>query len=124
MMAAGLFVILAMLTSFWSVSLALTVVLAERLNWGDRLSWVVATLPSLVVALIGFTDFLGFLQITGGIIAILAAILMVPGYLSLKRKGRNKNPEWTMGMFGGWVFLAIVILGYIMTAVANVIAME
>lgn len=120
----SLFILLAMLTSFWSVSLALAVVLAERLNWNDRLSWVVATVPSLLVAFIGFTDFLGFLQITGGIIAILAAILMVPAYLSVKRKGRNKNPEWTMGAFGGWIFLALVIIGYVMTAVANVIAME
>lgn len=115
----SIFILLAMLTSFWSVSLALSVVLQERLGWGERLAWVIATVPSLILAFSGLTGFLGFLRFTGGVIAILAAILMVPAYLSTKKRGVNKNPEWTMGVFGHWIFLAIVVIGYILTAVGN-----
>ena len=52
------FVLLAVLTSYWSTSYALAVILKERLGWQYRTSWLAATLPTLVIALSGFTNFL------------------------------------------------------------------
>jgi amino acid permease len=118
------FILLAMLTSFWSISLALAVVLQERLGWGEKLSWAVATLPSLVVALIGFTDFLGFLRLTGGLIAVLVAVIMVPAYLSTKKHGPTTSPAWTMGKWASHVFLAIVIVGYVLVIIGSSVKLE
>lgn len=120
----SVFVLLAMLTSFWSISLALSVVLQERLKWNERLAWLAATVPCLLTGLSGFTDFLGFLRLTGGLIAILVAVIMVPAYLACKRLGVVKEPAWTMGRFGNKGAMALVIVGYIMVLVGNVVKFE
>ena len=120
----SLFVLLAMLTSFWSISLALSVVLRERMQWPEKLCWAVSTLPCLLVALIGFTDFLGFLRLTGGFIAILAAIIMVPAYLGSKKHGLVKEPAWTMGPLGHPVFLSLVIIGFIFVLIGSMVSID
>lgn len=124
MVLGQVFILLAMLTSFWSISLALAVVLQERLGWGEKSSWAVSTLPSLVVALVGFTDFLGFLRLTGGLIAVLVAVIMVPAYLSTKKRGPVKTPAWTMGRWASHVFLAVVIVGYILVIIGSSVTLE
>jgi amino acid permease len=120
----SVFILLAMLTSFWSISLALAVILQERLRWNYKLSWLVATLPCLVVALMGLTDFLGFMRLAAGGIAVLVALLMVPGYLSTKKHGTVKKPAWELGVYGSWVFLALIIIGYVLIVVGSFVPIE
>ena len=44
-MVGSLFTILAMLTTYWSISLALADIVEEQLKLSRRLCWVIATLP-------------------------------------------------------------------------------
>jgi amino acid permease len=118
----SLFILFAMLTSFWAISLALAVVLKERLNWSDRISWLFATLPCLVIALLKLTTFLGYIALAGGIIGVLIAILMIPAYLATRKHGVVKKPAWTMGVWGKGIFLIIVVLGYILMAVGSALS--
>ncbi len=122
--AGGVFVLLAMLTSYWSISFALAVILKERVNWGDRVSWLAATLPTFLIVMTGFTDFLGFMRIAGGSIAILLSILVVPTLRAARRHGDNPDPAWVMGVWGNSFFQAVVIIGFIIMAVGSLVTIE
>jgi len=100
----SLFILLAMLTTYWSVSFALAVVVQERLGWGPRLSWLVATLPSFFIVIVRVSDFLGFMRMAGGAIAVLVAIMIVPLLNATRRHGPISNPAWTMGIWGAPIF--------------------
>ncbi|MDD2442760.1 MAG: aromatic amino acid transport family protein, partial [Eubacteriales bacterium] len=54
----GLFTILAMLTTYWSLSMALGSIVEEQMKWDTRLCWLIATLPSLVLALFNLAGFM------------------------------------------------------------------
>ncbi len=117
----NLFIFLALLTSYWAISFALAVVFNERLKLGDRVSWLCATLPTLVIVVAQFTDFIGFMGIAGSAIALLVAILVVPTMRGARKHGDVKKPEWTLGFFGNTFFQIAVIVGFIITAIGSAI---
>ncbi len=119
-----IFVLLAFLTSFWSISLALADVLHERLRWNDKLCWLLATLPCLLVSFFKLQNFLEYLRLTGGVIGILLVVIMVPAYISVKKKGEVKKPAWSLGYFGGGVFLWIVVIGFLLMAVGSAVPIK
>ena len=121
---SSLFVLLAMLTTYWSVSFALAVVVQERLGWNQRISWLVATLPSFIIVISKATDFLGFMQIAGGTIAILIVIMMIPLYTIVKKKGVVTEPEWQLGFFGKPLFQALVIIAFILMAAGSLVKVD
>ena len=47
------FSLLALATSFWANTLNLRDIVNEQTKWGEKISWLVATLPCLVIALVG-----------------------------------------------------------------------
>lgn len=107
--AGSIFIILAMLTSFWSISLALTDIIRERTNAGSRLSWLLATLPPLLLTFAGWFTFTEFLKIAAGIVALILVFVTVPLYLSAKKSGPVKSPEWTLGRWGHPAVLTILV---------------
>jgi amino acid permease len=119
-----IFVLLAFLTSFWSISLALADVLHERLRWNDKVCWLLATLPCLLVSFFKLQNFLEYLRLTGGVIGILLVVIMVPAYISVKKKGDVKEPAWSLGYFGGGVFLWIVVIGFLLMAVGSAVPIK
>jgi amino acid permease len=120
----SLFILLAMLTSYWSISFALAVILKERLAWGNRLSWLAATLPTFLVVITGLTDFLGFMRIAGGAIALLVAILAVPVLRGARKYGDVRDPEWLMGFWGNTLFQIVVIIGFLVMAVGSIVTID
>jgi len=115
------FVFLAIITSYWSTSYALAIVIEERLNWDYRLCWLAATLPTLVLAMAGITGFLGFMRIAGGLLAVLISIMVIPAYRGSKKYGTNQNPEFRLDLLGRPIFQVIVIIAYIMVVVGSVV---
>jgi amino acid permease len=120
----SIFIILAFLTSFWSISLALADVLRERLRLNDKLAWLLATLPCLLISFFKLGNFLEYLRFTGGVIGILLVVIMIPAYLSVKKKGIVRRPAWSLGFFGKGVFLWIVLIGFLMMAVGSAIPIK
>lgn len=113
----SVFIILAMLTTYWSVSYALVVIIKERLGWTERLSWLAATLPTLGLAMAGMASFLDFMRIVGGGIAVVVALLLVPAFRSFRKHATVR--EWNIGLWGSTIFQILVIAAYILTAVGS-----
>jgi amino acid permease len=124
MYLGSIFIILAFLTSFWSISLALSDVLRERLGWNDKVCWLLATLPCLLISFFKLQNFIEYLRLTGGVIGILLVVIMIPAYRSVKKKGKVKNPAWSLGFFGKGIFLWIVLIGFLMMAVGSAIPIK
>jgi amino acid permease len=120
----SIFIVLAFLTSFWSISLALADVLRERLGLNDKVCWLLATLPCLLVSFFRLQSFLDYLRLTGGVIGILLVVIMIPAYLSVKKKGTVKRPAWSLGFFGKGVFLWIVLIGFLLMAVGSAVPIK
>ena len=114
----GLFTLVAMLTTYWSISLALSDILKEQFpKMSSKICWLIATMPSLIVTLFNVGDFLDFLQIAGGAIAIVIALLFVPCY----RIANKEVPRTILGKCSGTLFQIFVILAYIFMGIGNII---
>jgi amino acid permease len=116
----SVFILFAMLTSYWSVSFALAVVVEERLKISQRQSWLTATIPSFVLVLLSTQGFLDYMTMASGAIALLVAFMVVPLLNSSQRNGAVTDPEWHLGVFGSRVFQLIVIVGFIAMAVGAI----
>ena len=116
-MIGSLFTILAMLTTYWSISLALADIVEEQLRLNRRLCWVIATLPSLLMTFAGMAGFMEFMRLAGGLIAILLAVMGVPAY----RNSRKDPGESMLGAWGGLGMQIAIMIAYVLMAVGNVV---
>ena len=118
----SIFVFLAILTSYWATSYALTTIIVERMGWGYRPSWLLATAPTLILAVSGLTGFLGFMRLAGGAIAVLVALLIIPA-LRTSRQTALKG-SFSAGRWGGFAGQLFVAAAYILAAIGSLIAIE
>ncbi len=115
-LVGGLFTVLAMLTTYWSISLALSGIVREQLRLDERICWLVATLPSLLLAVLNLGGFIDFLELAGGAIAIIVAVMLVPTY----RIARKEIPGGMLGALGDTPVQIMVIVAYLLMAVGSV----
>ena len=113
----GLFTILAMLTTYWSLSLALGSIVEEQTKLNTRLCWLIATLPSLILALFNFASFMEFMRLAGGLISIIIAIMIVPAYLNARREVDGS----ILTRCGGKVTAVAIILAYVLMCIGSVV---
>lgn len=86
LIAGSFFVFLAILSSYWGISYALAIMIKERVGQLPmNICWLLATLPSFILALSQAADFIGFLRLAAGASGFLVALLIVPGMRSAKR---------------------------------------
>jgi amino acid permease len=115
----SVFTILAMLTTYWSISLALSDIIEEQTKWNRRLCWVLATLPSLLLVLFNFSSFLGLMRTAGGLNAILIAALVVPAY----RRCRKENGELLLSKtLGSTPVQILVVAAFVLMAVGSAVS--
>ena len=114
--AGGLFTLLAMLTTYWSLSLALADIVQETTKINSKLSWLIATLPSLILALLNLGGFMSFMRTAGGLISIIIAVMVVPAFINSK-----KAPGESVLKHNGPLVCAIIIIAYIMMGVGSVV---
>lgn len=117
--AGGIFTLLAMITTYWSISLALSGIVREQTGMGEKLCWLLATTPSLLLALFNLGGFLDFLELAGGAIAIIVAVLVVPTY----RNAQKELPSRLLGPLSGNGGQLFVVIGYILMAVGNLVSL-
>ena len=118
----SLLVVAALVTSYWSVSLALADILRERTGISVRLAWLLATLPSLLVLWIGSWQFLEWLRLAAGATAIVVGLITVPMYRAAQKMGAVRDPAWTLGRWGSPLALAFVVLSLVLMAIGSLIA--
>lgn len=114
----SIFTVLAMLTTYWSLSLALTGILDEMLKLEYRVCWLLGTLPSLLLTMIKAAGFLELMRICGGLIAIIIAFMIVPAYKNAKKE--NEGSILLIG--GGTVTQILIIVAYLLMAVGSVVS--
>jgi amino acid permease len=115
----SLFIVAALITSYWSVSLALADILRERTAIPVRLAWLLATLPSLLVLWLGVWQFLDWLRLAGGATAIVVALITIPMYRAARRAGPVPVPDWTLGRWGSPAMLGLALLAMVLMAVGS-----
>jgi amino acid permease len=120
----SVFAFLGLLTSYWSIAYALAVVIVERLKWGYRLSWLVATVPSIIMALFGLAGFLEYMRYAGGAMAVLMALLIPPALLISRRENANIMPAFSLGKWGNVFICVLVFIAYLLMAAGSLIPVD
>lgn len=115
--AGGIFTILAMITTYWSLSLALSSIVEEQLKLSSKLCWLAATLPSLILAVLNIGGFMEFMRIAGGLISIIIAVMIVPAYTN----ARTEVEGSILQRCGGKLTSALIIAAYLLMAVGSVV---
>lgn len=118
----SLFILFALVTSYWSVSLALADILRERTGISGRAAWLLATLPSLLALWSGVWQFLEWLRLAAGATAIVVALITLPMYWRARQSGPVSNPGWSLGRWGHPAVLALVLIALILMAAGSLIA--
>lgn len=119
----SLFIVFALVTSYWSVSLALADILRERTGISVRVAWLLATLPSLLILWVGAWQFLEWLRLAAGATAIVVALVTIPMYRQAHQTGSVSDPGWTLGRWGSPAVLALVLLSLILMAVGSLVSL-
>lgn len=114
----GVFTVLAMLTTYWSISLALGSIVEEQFGFNTRICWLIATLPSLCLTLFNLAGFMEFMRIAGGLIAIIVAVMVVPAY----RNARKEVEGTLLGSLGTKPVEIIIIAAYILMGIGSVVS--
>lgn len=117
----SVFILAALVTSYWSVSLALSDIIAERTRAGARASWLFATAPSLLVLLVGGWRFVEWLRVAGGATALVVVLVSVPMYVHARRTG-GETP-WSLGALGTWPMLVMVVIAAALMAAGSLVAL-
>lgn len=120
----SLFILFAMVTSYWSVSLALADILRERTGLSEKTAWLLATLPSLLILWGGVWQFLDWLRLAAGATAIVVALITLPMYWQARQTGPVSNPGWELGRWGQPAMLALALLSLILMAIDSLVSVQ
>jgi len=123
-LTGSLLIVAALVTSYWSVSLALADILRERTGIPGKLAWLFATLPSLLILWVGVWQFLEWLRLAAGATAIVVALITIPMYRQAQRIGPVSDPGWTLGRWGSPAMLAIALLSLVLMAIGSLVSVH
>lgn len=117
---AGIFSLFALLTTFWSNTLALRDVVHEQIGIGNRVSWLLATVPCVLFAIFGVNSFIILTRIMSGVV-VLVSIMLVLTY----GKSRQKAGESPIcGVIGTVPFQVLMVISTIVSAVGALIPLS
>ena len=108
-----IFTLLALATSFWANTLDLRDIVNEQTRWGVRSSWAAATLPSLAIALLGVTSFVGFTRLAS-IVQVLTGVGVIVAY---NRSRRRMGTSPICGRAGTLPFQLLVLVASVASTV-------
>lgn len=117
---AGIFSLFALLTTFWSNTLALRDVVHEQIHTGNRISWLIATVPCILFAMFGVNSFIILTRIMSGVV-ILVSIMLVLTYGKSRRKA-GASP--ICGVIGTAPFQVLMVLSTILSAVGSLVPLS
>ena len=115
-----IFSLLALSTSFWANTLNLRDVVNEQTKWGVKVSWLAASLPCLIIALIGVESFVGFTRLAG-VIQVLTGIGIIIAY---NRSRKRKGSSLICGKLGTLPFQIIVIIGSLVSTIGSLLSVS
>jgi amino acid permease len=112
-------VLLAMFTSFWSSGFAFADVVGGQFGLPARLSWFIATVPALLIAVFLPLGVLDYVQIGAGALSIILVMVVLPAYSNAVRR-----PKATLLLgkcSGNRIMLTLVALFVVLMALSSFI---
>jgi hypothetical protein len=112
-------VLLAMFTSFWSSGFAFADVVGGQFGLPARLSWFIATVPALLIAVFLPLGVLDYVQIGAGALSIILVMVVLPAYSNAVRR-----PKATLLLgkcSGNRIMLTLVAICVVLMALSSFI---
>ena len=120
MILAGIFSLFALLTTFWSNTLALRDVVHEQIGTSHRISWLIATIPCILFAIFGVSSFIVLTRIMSGVVVLVSIMLVLTYGKSRKKAGRSP----ICGVFGTMPFQVLMVISTIISAIGALIPLS
>lgn len=117
---AGIFSLFALLTTFWSNTLALRDVVHEQVGTGNRVSWLIATVPCILFAVFGVSSFIVLTRIMSGVVVLVSIMLVLTYGKSRKKVGSSP----ICGIFGMVPFQVLMMVSTIVSAVGAMLPLK
>ena len=118
----SLLVLFAMFTSFWSSGFAFSDVVGGQLGLSARISWFIATLPALLIAVFLPLGVLDYVQIGAGALSIILVIVVLPAYNNAQKKPKERL---LLGRCSGnKLMIAFVAAAIILMAISSFIPID
>ena len=111
------FSLLALATSFWANTLNLRDIVNEQTKWGEKISWLAATLPCLVIALVGVQSFVGFTRMAS-VVQVLTGVGVIVAY---NRSRRRAGTSLICGRLGSLPFQILAVAASLVASVGAVL---
>ncbi|MBQ8398713.1 MAG: hypothetical protein IJX08_01960, partial [Clostridia bacterium] len=115
----SLLVLLAMFTSFWSSGFAFADIVHGQFGISKKLSWLIATLPAVLIAILLPLSVLEYVQIGAGALSIILVIVVLPAYNNAVKN--PKQPLLLGKLSGRRTLLTAVATAIILMAVSSFI---
>lgn len=111
------FSLLALATSFWANTLNLRDIVNEQTRWGEKISWLAATVPCLVIALVGAQSFVGFTRMAS-VVQVLTGVGVIIAY---NRSRKRAETSTICGKFGSLPFQILAVAASLVASVGAVL---
>lgn len=115
-----IFSLLALATSFWANTLNLRDIVNEQTGWGVKKSWLAASLPCLLIALIGVESFVGFTRLAG-VVQVLTGIGIIIAY---NRSRKHEGSSLICGRLGTIPFQVIVVVSSLLSTIGSLLTVS
>lgn len=115
----SVFVLLAMLSSFWSSGFAFADVVSEQFKISKRLAWVIATVPALLISILLPLTVLDYIQIGAGALSVILVIVVLPAYSHAVKD--TTRPPLLGKVAQSKALLAVVAIAICLMALSSVI---
>ncbi len=112
-----IFTLFALATSFWANTLNLRDIIHEQTRWNEKLSWLAASLPCFLIAILSVASFVDLARFASIVQVVTGLGVIVCYALSRKRVGRSE----LVGSFGKAPFLILVGLCTLLATVGAVL---
>lgn len=117
---AGIFSLFALLTTFWSNTLALRDVVHEQTGIGNKASWLIATVPCILFAIFGVNSFIVLTRIMSGVVVLVSVMLVLTYGKSRKKAGSSPICK----VFGTVPFQVLMVISTIISAIGALIPLS
>lgn len=117
---AGIFSLFALLTTFWSNTLSLRDVVHEQIGIGNRISWLIATIPCILFAMFGVNSFILLTRIMSGVVILVSIMLVITYGKSRKKAGASP----IRGVMGTIPFQVLMVVSTLISALGALIPLS
>lgn len=111
------FSLLALATSFWANTLNLRDIVNEQTKWGEKISWLAATVPCLAIALVGVQSFVGFTRMAS-VVQVLTGVGVIVAY---NRSRKRAGTRVICGRLGSLPFQILAVASSLVASVGAVL---